>query len=204
MDSESPSSPFAGFSRSFLLTDPCADRAFRADLDLTDEFALLRGESNRDAPIRGTWAMGSTKPDDVVWTTLAVPLLLSDRVIGLLRESRFTGWDTVPVELVDKNGHTLPTYHFLRVLGRCGPILNERSVKFDRIMPGGVFPSWRGLYFDPVTWKGTDVYMSTSDVAWIFVTDGVKRVFESARVRNVKFTPLNEVERTSGVDSESE
>jgi hypothetical protein len=139
--------------------------------------------------------MGSSRPGDIVWTTLAVPVLLSERIVGLLREGQFTGWDVVPVELQDKTGGTLPTYYFLRVRGRCGPIDNERSVKFDKIMPGGVFPRWRGLYFDPSTWDGCDVFTSASDIAWVFVVEAVKSAFEKAKVKNVLFTPLDEVER---------
>jgi hypothetical protein len=139
--------------------------------------------------------MGSSTPGDVVWTTLAVPILLSERVTGLLRERGFSGWDVVPVELKDKHGGALPTYYFLRAKGRCGLIDNSRSAKFDKIMPGGVFPRWRGLYFDPTTWDGSDVFTSSSDVAWVFVVEEVKRAFEKAKVKNVLFTPLDEVER---------
>lgn len=139
--------------------------------------------------------MGSSTPGDVIWTTLAVPILLSERVVGLMRDLELTGWDVIPVELRGKHGESLPTYYFLSVRGRCGPIDNNRSVRFETNMPGGVYPRWRGIYFDPATWDGSDLFTSSCDVAWVFVVDEVKKAFEKAKVQNVLFTPLNEVER---------
>lgn len=139
--------------------------------------------------------MGAASPGDIIWTTSAVPILLSERIVGLLREGHFTGWDVVPVELRNRVGGILPTYYFLRVPGRCGPIDNERAVKFDKSMPGGVFPRWRGLYFDPATWDGSDLFMPTGNVGWIFVVEAVKKAFEKAKVKNVVFTALDQVER---------
>ena len=37
--------------------------------------------------------------------------------------------------------------------------------------------------------------MPAGNLGWIFVVEAVKRAFEKAKVRNVVFTPLDEVER---------
>ena len=139
--------------------------------------------------------MGGSQAGDIVWTTLALPVLMSERAVGVLREGHFSGWDVVPVELRDKAGGPLPTYYYLCVQGRCGPIENSRSEKIDRIYPGGVFPVWKGLYFDAATWDGSDLFMPAGNVGWIFVVEAVKRAFEKAKMKNVLFTPLDEVER---------
>jgi hypothetical protein len=194
MDSTFSSKPFPGFSRVYRVDDPCADHPFRASLHVTDEFALLRGEAKPDLPIAAQWAMGSSKPGDVVWTTSATPVLVSQSVVNMLHHERFTGWDALAVELREKSGSTLP-YYFLSIQGRCGPIDNTRSIKVDRIMPGGSFPRWHGIYFDSGTWDGSDVFTSASDVAWIFVVEAVKLAFEKAKIKNVVFTPLDQVER---------
>lgn len=156
---------------------------------------LRRGETTRQAPLRAEWAMGAAKPGDIVWTTLAMPLLLSQRAVGVLREGEFSGWDVVGVDLHGRAGEQLPTYHYLCVRGRCGPIENFRSERIEKIYPGGVFPMWKGLYFDPVTWDGSDVFMPAGNVGWIFVVERVKRAFEKAKIKNVIFTRLEEVER---------
>jgi hypothetical protein len=197
MDSRSASRPFPGFAQVYELIDPCADRPFRASVDVATEEALLlrRGEATREAAVHAGWAMGAANPGDIVWSTLAMPLLLSERAVGVLREGNFSGWDVVPVELHGKAGERLPTYYYLCVRGRCGPIEDGRSEKVDKIYPGGVFPMWKGLYFDPATWDGSDLFMPAGNVGWIFVVEAVKRAFEKAKVKNVLFTPLDEVER---------
>ena len=80
--------------------------------------------------------------------------------------------------------------------GRCGPIENDRSVKFEKVMPGGVFPWWRGLYFDPESWDGSHLFMPAGRTGWIFAVDEVKQAFDDAKVKNVSFRRLDEVERS--------
>lgn len=46
----------------------------------------------------------------------------SDRVIDLLRDEGFTGWDTFPVEVYLKDGSRLLGYQGLIVTGKCGAL----------------------------------------------------------------------------------
>ncbi len=137
--------------------------------------------------------MGGAKPSDVVWTTYAVPVLLSQRVIDLLRKEDVTGWDVIPCDLRGKKGESWP-YGFLQVHGRCGAIDEGKSMKIDKIFPGGVFPAWIGLYFEPASWDGSDVFMPEGRGGWVIVTERVKAVLEKAKVRNVLYTALDRYE----------
>jgi hypothetical protein len=139
--------------------------------------------------------MGRSTPADIIWTGSAVPVLVSDRVVSILDREGFEGWTTYQVALSGKLGEPIEGYRGLVVHGRCGEIENQRSIKFDKIMPGGVFPWWRGLYFDPATWDGSAFFMPAGNVGWIFVVEAVKLAFEKAKVKNVVFTPLDKVER---------
>ena len=198
MDSRSASRPFPGFSHLYDLHEPGAVRAYRATLDLEgdEDVALFLGEAKRTTPIRGHWAMGAAKPTDLVWTTLATPAILSERVVSILREGNFSGWDVVPVELRDKAGELMPTYHYLCIHGRSGRIQDDRSVKMDKIYPGGVFPAWFGIFFDEGTWDGSDFFVPEGTTL-IGVTEPVKRAFEKTKVRNVRFQPLDQAENVS-------
>lgn len=102
-------SVFPGFDRLYDLADPGSDRAFVATIDVPAETALpmLRGEIRRVTPIEGRWAMGSAKPLDVVWTTLALPALLGQRVVDLLRKEQVTGWDFISVQLAREEGRVV-------------------------------------------------------------------------------------------------
>jgi Immunity protein family (Imm11) len=197
LTSASSAARFPGFSRTYVVHSGPGDDALRASLEIKESpFALLRGEVARNAPIRGTWAMGSATLGDVVRANSVVPILLSERAVGVLREHNFTGWNLLPVELTDPSGALLPTYYFLRVPGRCGPIDHTKSVKFDVQRPGGVFPRWRGLYFDPATWDGSHIFMSSDRLGWVFVVEEVKRALETTNVTNTRFVPLDQMERS--------
>jgi len=195
MDSPLDSS-FPGFDRLYELADPGFVRAFVAAIDVPADSALplLRGDLHRVTPIEGRWAMGRAKPLDVVWTTLALPVLLSQRVVDLLRMEQVTGWDCIPCTLYGKSNQSWP-YAILSVRGRCGPIDVQKSTRIDKAYPAGVFPAWRGLYFDPLSWDGSDLFMPEGDVGWIIVTQRVKDLMEMAKISNVMFTPLDRVER---------
>jgi hypothetical protein len=162
---------------------------------MTSEQALsvLRSETMRDTPIRARWAMGSSTPGDVIWTTLALPLLISERLRGVMEEGGFSGWDVVPVELCGKMGEALPRHYFLCLRGRCGPIDYSRSKKVDKVYPGGVFPIRKGLYFDPATWDGSDVFMAPG-AGFKFVVESVRDTLQKAKAKNLLFESLNEVE----------
>jgi hypothetical protein len=166
------------------------------ELDPDEALALFLGQTKRTSPIRGCWAMGAAKPTDFVWATLATPAIVSERVVGILREGNFTGWEVVPVELRDKAGDLMPTYYYLCVRGRSGPIDDHRSVKMDAIYPGGVFPAWVGLFFDEGTWDGSDFFVPEG-TTFIVVVERLKRALEKAKVRNVRFKPLDQVQNRS-------
>lgn len=140
--------------------------------------------------------MGGNNPPDIIRATIATTVIVADRIVDILKLQNFSGWETYGIELIGKDGEVIPGYQGLAVHGRCGPIENDRSVKFDKIMPGGIYPWWRGLYFDPASWDGSHVFMPSGRAGWIFVVDDVKQAFEKAKVRNVTFTSLDEVERS--------
>ena len=196
MASPSTTDVFPGFSRLFHFCNPFFGKPFVASLDTTPErgLALLRAQVDPQPVMVARWAMGAGSPSDVVWTTLGLPVLLNSRAIGVLRRAGLSGWSVQQCKLHDKQGTTL-TFGFLQVIGRCGPIQDERSAVLDRIYPGGVFPVRRGLYFEAGTWDGSDVFMPAGDVGWILVTARVKEAFETAGISNVAFVPLDDVEQ---------
>jgi hypothetical protein len=195
MVSELASKAFPGFSNTYALGEGSFN-TFRVDIEtsIEDAWAVLRAEKSPPVPVEARYAMGRTKPSDFIRTTLATPFIISDRVVEILKAGGFSGWRTYPIDLFDKGGVRIPGYHGLAVHGRCGPVDDSRSVKLDKILPGGIFPRWYGLFFDPATWDGSDVFMTSSDQAWVFVVEAVKRAFERAQVTNVRFESLDTIE----------
>jgi hypothetical protein len=198
MDSRSTSKAFPGFDRIFSLGGPGNSRAFRGDINLeVDEvFGLTRAEMPPSHPVIAEWAMGRSKPVEVIWTTMGTVIVVADSVVQLLRSHGFTGWSQYEVSVRDKQGQLISGYSGLSVTGRCGNIDHTRSIQVPRIYPAGIFPVWKGLLFDPASWDGSDFFMPTQRFGFVFVVDEVKKAFERAKIRNVRFTSLEQFERS--------
>lgn len=195
---QSTSSCFPGWDQVFLLGEPGSSRAFRARLEIgaLDVYALMRGVFSLAGPVRAHWSSGAQIPKDVIWTELASPMIISQRLVDTLRDAGMVGWGTYPLSLQGKDGSEIPGYHGLYIHGRCGGIDNSRSVQVSKQLPGGVFPAWRGLYFDPSSWDGSDLFMPEGKLGWVFATDRLRRLLQRERYSNLVFTQLSSVERS--------
>jgi hypothetical protein len=197
MGSKPTSKGFPGFDRIFSLGESGSRKAFLGRMAVeTADVGLVRAEVHPTHPITVEWAMGSAEPGEVIWTTHAVPIIIADSVVQLLRTHGFTGWSLYPVSVQNKQKHPVPTYSGLAITGRCGNLDQSMSVEVPRIFPGGIFPVWKGLLFDPATWDGSDFFMPAQRFGFVFVVEEVKKAFERAKIRNVKFTPLDQFERS--------
>lgn len=139
--------------------------------------------------------MGRSAPGDVIWTTYAAPLIVHDRVLEILRTLGATGWTTFPVEVLNKVGEPVAPYHGLGISGRCGVVDLTRSPIELREYPGGWVPHFKGHYFIPDTWDGSDLFMEAPDATdrrttHRFVTRRVKEALDRAKVRNLSLTCL--------------
>ncbi|MBN1206945.1 MAG: hypothetical protein JXB05_18825 [Myxococcaceae bacterium] len=114
----------------------------------------------------------------------------------LLRSHGFTGWSLYEVSVRDKQGQLIPGYSGLAITGRCGDIDWSQSIELPRIRPAGIFPVWKGFFFDPASWDGSDFFMAAGDSGFVLVVEEVKKAFERAKLRNVGFTPLDQFERS--------
>jgi hypothetical protein len=158
---------FPGFDNLFRVRDPLLDRPFRGVIreSLALYFSLLRGEVTLSSPLRVSWAMGSGTPGDLIWTTSGAGLILSEIAVGLLKAAGCTGWRTFPAQVFGKDGREYEGYYGLSVLGRCGPIDYSRSAIVWRKFPGGLFPYFKGEYFEPASWDESDMFMERADSA---------------------------------------
>jgi hypothetical protein len=201
MDFKSTTKAFPGFDKLFHLGESGSRQAFRGRLAVEiDDVGLTRAEVHPTDAITVGRAMGSAEPGEVVWTTHAIPIIIAASVVTLLRTHGFTGWSLYPVSVQNKQGQTAPGYSGLAVTGRCGNLDPSMSVEVPRIFPAGIFPVWKGLLFDPASWDGSDFFMPAQRFGFVFVVEEVKRAFEQAKIRNVKFTPLDQFERSWAID----
>lgn len=195
MDSKSTTKAFPSFDRLFTLGDPVG-RAFRGKMAVeTEDSALTRAELHPDHPIAVQWAMGSTHPVEVIWTTHAVPILVAESVVQLLRSHNFTGWSLYDVTVHGKQGELIPGYHGLAITGRCGEIQWDKGIPEPKVYPARVSTVWRGLFFDPASWDGSDLFVPTNG-NYVCVVEAEKKAFKKAKVHNVVFEALDQFERS--------
>jgi hypothetical protein len=185
----------------FLLHDPLSNPPFRGGFEGLDDCGarLSRAEHRAPSPVHVPWMMGRPTPGDVVWTGCAHPLIVSARVVRLFEEQRITGWSTYPVTVSDKHGNAVEGYVGLAITGRCDRIDLARSSVIVREFPGGWFPRFRGFHVDRAAWDGSDLFMERPDCRGGFTTSKyatarVVDVLRRARIRNIKMTPLADVE----------
>jgi hypothetical protein len=132
---------------------------------------------------------------DYVGTTFLHPLV-SDRLVATLRKHMVLGWATYPVEVADEAGKAISGLNGLTVMGRCGNIDRSRSEIVQvrpAVAPGSGRRVLRGLYFEPHSWDGSDIFVP-GDSSHIIVTKKVKQILEEACITNAAFTPLPNVE----------
>ncbi|HWI60819.1 MAG TPA: hypothetical protein VNT75_03150 [Symbiobacteriaceae bacterium] len=135
-------------------------------------------------------------PRDMVGTTWALLQLVSQRAVDVLNENHFTGWTVYPAQVTGKRGDDIPGLYLFVVTGKSGPPDPSRRKKVMLPPPsptGCSMPGWRGLFFDPSTWDGSDIFCLEGTKHTI-VTQAVKDALEKAKVRNFAFTALSEFE----------
>jgi hypothetical protein len=194
-----------GYDHLYLLEDPVSNVFFRADFALNELDALPSGlyemfsksgynlHPPPDSPPRLYHGMGRAQPSDIVWPMAAMPPFISDRVIGLLTDHNVTGWSSFPVEIIDRHGTLHRTHHRLMITATpCGPIDWLRGELIERTeVPRGRY--YRGGWFDPATWDGSDLFYSQN---WGFplVVERVRNLFVRAKIKNIEFVRFTDYE----------
>ena len=189
------------YDKTYTFEDPLATRPFRlTNLGYSEElsyeqiFNLSRGTWHPPTPVKlGASAGGQVA--EIFWAELVQLVCVSARVVSLLADNGVTGWVTYPVELYDRRKNPIPDYSGLAVLG---PIYRRDRSRSEIVMkpapvPGGCgHEVYKGLYFDESQWDGADMFRVAN--AGIVVTEKIYRLFKRAKISNVLFTPLTEVE----------
>ena len=191
-----PSAPeFPGFDHLYMLSDPCHWGAvFGAGFDEEHWDSLrdiARGELHPERPLPIRWQEGRQKPGQVIWPSI-LGLVVRDDVIAVLEKQGFTGWSTYPVELRGKDGSPIDGYNGIAVTGRCGPIDDEQCIPYWREYPAGLFAEWRGLFFDPMSWDGSDFFTPEGSLhPWILMAKKVEVALRKARISNLHVERLD-------------
>lgn len=158
-------------------------------------FALLRGEEAIGSGFRFARVSGKSFVD-LVGTTLPPLVLISNRLRDVLTSQAITGWTAVPVGIDVETSNGGNGYSLLVVSGRSGPVddsLSERTI-LSAPPDGESSAGWRGLYFDPDSWDGADMFVPINS-RFICLTRRAKDVYHSIDASNCRFERLDSIER---------
>lgn len=198
MASPSTSESFPGFSRLFVIGE-AGDGGFRVDAQLPESqsnlaLGLLRAEYRPQQPVTARWCMGRRRPSDIIYSTALFVRLISERMKELLERERVGGWTTYPVTLIGPQAEVIEGYSGLSISGRCGPItLGSNGIRMKQY-PAGEYPVEVGISFEPQTWDGSDLFMSTESKGFVFASERVWRLLRKERIRGIGLVPLRDFE----------
>ncbi len=188
------------YNKIFEISDWFSNRPFRGGIAKYDlaEPEISRGEKDVKGVVTVKHEMGGKTLYDVIWTTNAYPLIVSERVIDLFKSNGITGWKTYKVQVRSKQNELINQKYFgLIITGRCG----HRDYSKSSIVLGKIGihiePHIKGFYFDKDYWDGSDLFMSNPDqegnsTMHRFCTQKVVDLFEKEKIKNVVFEKLND------------
>lgn len=186
------------FDKLFLFDETDEPATFRVELGRPfSAFDIVRGVEEPPRSLCFRRCVGRYV-FDVIGTGSPELLLLSCRVLQVLRDSRVTGWKSFPVEIRGSKGEPIRGYEGLIVTGRCGAVdwsMGKYARMPPRIPSSNPYDAWIGMYFDPESWDGSDLFMPEG-TAYIIAVERVKTAVEQAEITNVRFKPLTEFERS--------
>lgn len=195
-------STYPNYRTLYRLRDPLANLPFRMSRRLLanwptvdQQWEIARGKFQTYGPLVFDATSGG-RLTDILWSRSVVFLFFSARLIHLLQEHSITGWSTYPVELYNRQGELLAGYQGIAITGSECARDRSRSQIVDKPppVPGGRgYQVYRGLYFDESEWDGSDMFW-VSEGGGVVITERVYKLFRKHKIRNVKFTPLSEVE----------
>jgi len=188
------------FSNFFVVMDPASKKSFRGQFDNEiGEFGQLIRSELEVTGLNIRHLDGGRIPGTLFWNTVCDPFCLSSDTLDILVNNGLTGWSAIPVTVKDKNEKTWDNYSTLIISGRADAIdYLESDITFNNF-PGGLYPYFKGLYFKPDSWDGSDIFMSRADkfgkiTTFIYVTRKFVNAFKRAKIKNIKFVNFNDFE----------
>jgi hypothetical protein len=189
------------YSKVYLFDDPREEEAMRAEIAGHSEFdafeLLHKGGEIVKEPVWFKYDSGG-EAEDVIYTQSILTYLVSEKIVSILEDSKFTGWSTYPINLYDEKLNNLTGYVGLSITGKASTVDKERSIREKLELPdvnnSKLYSQRVGVYFEEDEYDGSD-FFTPSGSGMIIVSEGVVKAFEKNEVTNAKFIPCNEVTR---------
>jgi len=189
------------FSNFFVVKDPASKKNYRGQIvNEFNEFGkLLRAGYNVDH-LDIKYLEGSSEPSNLFWNMVTETFCVNKTLVDLLQNANISGWTGISTTVLTKSGNkSIDNYFAVTVNGRANSIDYLRTDIIFEQLPGGQFPFFKGLFFDPESWDGSDIFMTRFDnnrkskyTAFIYVTKKFVDTFKKNKVTNIRFVNFND------------
>ena len=159
-------------------------------LPLAERWAVARGDLTGLASPPRFVIDRPGKPGDLVWTANMLKVAPS-RFLDVLSDVGASGWDSHPVEIIDRHGEVLDGFHLLAVVGET----DESTLNYDPATVNAMYDdAWEVSGFDvTVGWDGSDVFWIGGRAGSSFLaTDEVARALTAAGLSGFERTRATE------------
>jgi hypothetical protein len=188
------------YDKFYLIKDCLSNKPFRGKI-VNYELAsaeIARGENRINEIPKILHAMGGSKLYDIIWTTNAFPLIVSEFIINLLNDNSISGWKTYDVEIFNKEHEKIDEKYFgLIITGRCGTQDFSKSKIIEDKIGVKLVATLKGFYFQNDFWDGSDLFMCNADLnekttMHRFCSEKVMKLFAKEKVMNIDFLKTDE------------
>ncbi|CAM1340994.1 MULTISPECIES: hypothetical protein [Tenacibaculum] len=188
------------YEKIYKIGETHSNRPFRGEIENFDlaEPDISRGEKEILEIIPIKHSMGGKSLYDIIWTTNAFPLIVSERIIELFKSNGISGWKTYNVEIYSKKNEFIDQkYYGLIITGRCGyRDYSKNSIIMDKI---GITtePHSKGFYFKDDYWDGSDLFMCNPDEngnsnMFRFCTQKVADLVKKEKIKNISLEKVTD------------
>jgi len=187
------------FANFFVVEDPGSRKFYRGQIlpEPEKNTGLLRAEYRIDH-LEIHHLEGSGEPGNLFWNMVNDPFCINQSVADAFSQDNIQGWTATPASVLTKSGDkSAENYFAVSVTGRSDAVDYLQTDIVFRQLPGGNYPYFKGIYFDPESWDGSDIFMERPDQhghsnAFIYVTKKLVDICKKRKVKNIAFTNFND------------
>ncbi len=189
------------YDKIYKIGETHSNRPFRGEIDNLNlaESEISRGEKKVSEIVSVKHSMGGKTLYDIIWTTNAFPLIVSERIVELFKSNGITGWETYNVEIRSKKNEFIDQkYYGLIITGRCGyQDYSKNSIIMEKI---GIMiePHSKGFYFKDDYWDGSDLFMCNPNEdgesnMYRFCSQKVAELIKKEKIKNLSLEKVSDL-----------
>jgi len=135
------------------------------------------------------------KYTDILESTTGSTLVVSDKLIKLLKENNITGWKTYPTIIYDKYGEEIKGYNGFSITGKCGATdySKSRIIQKRFVENGPLVDIYLGKHIGLYSWDGSDIFIEEGTLFFI-ITKKVADILKKNKITNYEVINLADFE----------